>query len=194
VAETAPRGENRVVDKRSVEAIIGALNGAGVRYLIVGGVAVVAHGYVRFTADLDLVLDLRDDNLRRAVEALADQGYRPRAPVPLEDFLNAEKRAQWVKEKQLTVFSLDSPRHPRTEVDLFVEAPFDFDTAFAEASVMELAPGLTATFVSYDGLLQLKNLAGRPTDLEDVVCSIYPCQRILAKEVLQDAGKSIHGT
>src|SRR5271165_2848605 len=117
--------------------------------------AVVAHGYVRFTADLDLILDLRDDNLRRAMAALACQGYRPRAPVPLEDFADAQKRAQWVREKHLTVFSLDSPTHPRTEVDLFVEAPFDFDKAFAEASVMELGPGLSATFVSYEGLLML---------------------------------------
>jgi hypothetical protein len=54
------------------------------------------------------------------------------------------------------------------EVDLFVEAPFDFDKAFADAAVMELAPGQAATFVSYDGLLQLKNQAGRPRDLEDV--------------------------
>ena len=111
------------MDKSSVEAIVGAMNEAGVRYLIVGGMAVVAHGYVRFTADLDLILDLRDDNLRRAVDALGGQGYRPRAPVPLVDFVDAGKRAQWVREKQLTVFSLDSPRHPRTEVDLFVEAP-----------------------------------------------------------------------
>jgi hypothetical protein len=156
------------VEKSSVEAVVGALNEAGVRYLIVGGMAVVAHGYVRFTADLDLILDLRDDNLRRATAALAGQGYRPRAPVPLEDFADAQKRAQWVREKHLTVFSLDSPIHPRTEVDLFVEVPFDFDKAFAEASVMELAPGLSATFVSYEGLLTLKNQAGRPKDIQDI--------------------------
>lgn len=43
------------MEKNSVEAIVGALNEAGVRYLIVGGMAVVAHGYLRFTADLDLM-------------------------------------------------------------------------------------------------------------------------------------------
>ncbi len=67
------------MEKSSVEAIVRALNEAGVRYLIVGGMAVVAHGYLRFTADLDLILDLQEDNLRRAVAALAGQGYRPRA-------------------------------------------------------------------------------------------------------------------
>ena len=33
---------------------------------------------------------------------------------------------------------------------------------------MELAPGLSATFVSYEGLLRLKNQAGRPKDLDDI--------------------------
>ena len=50
-----------------VEAILRALNDADVRYLIVGGLAVVAHGYVRYTADVDLVLDLERDNALRAM-------------------------------------------------------------------------------------------------------------------------------
>jgi predicted nucleotidyltransferase len=37
-----------------VGTILRALNDANVRYLIVGGLAVVAHGYVRFTQDIDL--------------------------------------------------------------------------------------------------------------------------------------------
>ena len=45
------------MERRSVEAIVEGLNRAQVRYLIVGGLAVVAHGFVRFTADIDLVLD-----------------------------------------------------------------------------------------------------------------------------------------
>ena len=40
------------------EIIFQALEQAGARYLTVGGVAVVLHGTPRFTADLDLVLDL----------------------------------------------------------------------------------------------------------------------------------------
>ena len=53
-----------------VEAILRALNDANVRYLIVGGLAVVAHGYVRYTADVDIVLDLERENTLRAMKAL----------------------------------------------------------------------------------------------------------------------------
>ena len=104
------------MEKRSVEAVVRALNAADVRYLIAGGLAVVAHGYVRFTADIDLLLDLDPANLRRAIAALTPLGYRPRAPVPIDDFVQPGKRAQWVREKGLIVFSLFSPVHPATEV------------------------------------------------------------------------------
>jgi uncharacterized protein (DUF1330 family) len=40
----------------AVESVLSALNAAGVRYLVVGGVAVVLHGHLRTTAALDLVI------------------------------------------------------------------------------------------------------------------------------------------
>ena len=46
----------------SVEQIFQALNSAGVRYLVAGGLAVNAHGYLRFTKDVDFVLQLQDEN------------------------------------------------------------------------------------------------------------------------------------
>ena len=156
------------MQKRSVHTIVEALNAAGVRYLIVGGLAVVAHGYVRFTADLDLVLDLDGENLARALRAFEGLGYRPRAPVSLHDFSNPENRTSWVRTKGLTVFSLYSPAHLATELDLFVEPPFDFQAAYARAVRMELAPGLSATFVGLDDLIALKKQAGRPQDVLDI--------------------------
>jgi hypothetical protein len=109
------------VTKRSVEAIVDALNAAGVRYLIAGGLAVVAHGYLRFTADVNLVLDLEPGNVTRAIDALEATGYRLRVPVPFQAFADATTRAQWVRERNTPVFSLWSDAHAATEIDLFVE-------------------------------------------------------------------------
>jgi DNA-binding LacI/PurR family transcriptional regulator len=156
------------MERHSVEAIVRSLNQAQVRYLIVGGLAVVAHGYVRFTADIDLVLDPDEAAMRRAVAALSDLGYRPRAPVPFAEFADAARRASWASEKGLTVFSAYSPEHAATEVDLFVETPFDFERAYAGARTLEVAPGLTATFVGVADLIEMKRRAGRPQDLQDV--------------------------
>ena len=103
---------------------------ARVRYLVVGGVAVVLHGHLRVTADLDLVVDLEPGNALSATKALASLGYRPRAPVALDQFADATQRRRWIEEKGLTVFSLWSPAAPGTEVDLFVREPFAFGEVY----------------------------------------------------------------
>jgi len=84
------------MEHASVVAIVRALNQAGAGYMIAGGLAVVAHGYVRFTADIDLLLDLDPPSLERSLEALAGMGYRPRAPVELDAFLVPENRRRWI--------------------------------------------------------------------------------------------------
>jgi hypothetical protein len=152
----------------SVVAIVEALNGSRVQYLIVGGLAVVAHGYVRFTADVDLLLSMDAQNLRQAVEALRQLGYRPRAPVAFDEYLDASKRREWAQQKNMTVFSLFSDSHQATEIDLFLEPPIDFDTAYARAFHQEVAPGTTATFCSLQDLVKLKTMSGRPEDNADV--------------------------
>jgi hypothetical protein len=156
------------MDKSSVQAIVEALNHRQVQYLIVGGLAVVAHGYVRLTADVDLMLAIDGPNLSRAVAAMKSLDYRPRAPVAIEDFLSADLRGQWATQKNMVVFALYSPRYPGTEVDFFLEPPIDFGPAYAAAVRLEVAPGTLATFCGVDDLIRMKTKAGRPRDLEDI--------------------------
>jgi hypothetical protein len=156
------------MERRSVEAMFEALNGCGARYLVVGGLAVVAHGYVRLTADIDLVLDPDPAALRRAIAALAALGYRPRAPVEFAEFADPVKRRLWAREKGLTVFSVFSPGHRATEVDLFLETPFDFERAYTRGARFQLADGVEGTFVGLEDLIEMKRAAARPQDLEDV--------------------------
>jgi len=151
-----------------IEEVLAALGASGVRYLVVGGVAVVLHGHLRTTADLDLVVALDPDNARRAVAALTGLGFRPRAPVAAEAFVDSAARASWIADKGLTVFSLWSDRVAGLEVDLFVEEPFDFDAAWARRVTVTL-DRTTTTVASLDDLLALKRAAGRPQDLADIV-------------------------
>lgn len=156
------------MEKNSIESIVRTLNDHGVKYLIAGGLAVVAHGYVRFTADIDLVLGMTKRNLTGAVAALKTLHYRPRAPVDFEQFIDPQNRAQWIEQKGITVFSLFSPDHPVTEIDLFVDPPLAFADAYSRALRLEVAPGISATFCSLEDLISLKSKAGRPRDLDDI--------------------------
>lgn len=151
----------------AIEQVLAALNAEKVRYLVVGGVAVVLHGHLRTTADLDLVVELAPDNARRAIVAIAGLGFRPRAPVPAEQFMDPAARRAWVEQKGLTVFSLWSDRLPEVEVDLFVEEPFDFEEVYARAVHVPLDT-ITATVVSLEDLVAMKRATGRPIDLADI--------------------------
>lgn len=152
----------------SIEAIIGVLENAGVRYLVAGGVAVNAHGYLRFTQDMDLVIAMDPANIIRAFDALATIGYTPRVPITAEQFADAELRHSWIKEKRMQVLNLTSDLHRETTVDIFVAEPFDFDEEYRSAFEGELAPGLKMRFVSMSTLIAMKQLANRPRDIDDI--------------------------
>ena len=149
------------------EPVLKTLNDANVRYLVVGGVAVVLHGHLRTTADLDLVIELGPDNLARALDAFERSGFQPRAPVPLRSFADSQVRRSWIETKNLQVFSLWHEELPGFEVDLFVEEPFDFDQAWERRIDVPLA-GTSAPVVCLEDLLALKRAAGRVRDLDDV--------------------------
>ena len=145
-----------------------ALNKAEVRYLVVGGLAVIAHGHVRGTVNLDLVVALDAMNAQRTLDALGTLGYRPRAPVNASDFASAQSRDSWRKDKGMLVFQLVSPRHEETAIDLFIREPFNFAQEFAAAPRLELIPGIETPVVRYETLLIMKRNANRPKDIEDI--------------------------
>ncbi len=115
--------------------IVEALNAADVRYVVVGGLAVVLHGHARLTAGLDLVVDLEPAGALAAIRTLLDLGFQPRAPVAAKDFADPTIRRSWIDEKGMRVFSLYDPANPVASVDLFVEHPIPFADLLARAEV-----------------------------------------------------------
>ena len=156
------------MEVRSIETIVKALNAAKVKYLIVGGVAVVAHGYERFTKDLDLVIGLERKNIIRGLRALMAIGYQMRIPVTPEQFADPALRESWRREKNMVVLQLWSDIHRRTPIDVFVYEPFDFAREMAHALREPVFRSEAAPIVSYETLLDLKKSAGRSQDLLDV--------------------------
>lgn len=152
----------------SVEAIARALDAAGAPFLVVGGLAVVAHGYGRSTQDLDIVVRLQPEPVRAAFLALEGLGYRPRVPVTAEAFADPRQRAEWIRGKRMTVLGFHSDRYRDTPVDVFVSEPFDFDEEYRLALVEDVAPGVPVRIVRLETLLRLKREAGRPQDLADL--------------------------
>jgi hypothetical protein len=55
-----------------LRSLLEALNLGAIRFVVIGGVAVGAHGYVRGTEDLDLVPDPDPENLKRLTKVLTE--------------------------------------------------------------------------------------------------------------------------
>jgi len=153
---------------KNIENIFKSLNAADVHYLLAGGLAVVAHGYVRFTADIDIILGMGEKNLKNAMQVFDSLGYKPRAPVELHDFIDADKRSEWIKQKELTVFSLWNPDELATEIDIFVESPLNFEKAYSAGIDINLSDDIAVKVLNLEDLIFLKKKAGRQKDLEDI--------------------------
>jgi len=154
--------------KASFDAIARALNEAQVEFLIVGGVAVIHHGYGRLTEDVDIVIRLDKGTVESAFRALGVLGYRPVVPVTATEFAEPKLRQKWQREKNMQVLRFWSEQHPETPVDVFVTEPFDFECEFGKADICESAPGVTVRVVSLGTLLEMKRAAGRPQDMADI--------------------------
>ena len=120
------------------EPIIEALESNEVRYVVVGGFAVVLHGHARLTADIDLVLDLDTEEARKAIEVLTASGLRPTAPAD-----------------------------PLRIVDLFVDNPIEFERLRERSEILDLG-STTVRVASIEDLIEMKRMAGRTKDLEDI--------------------------
>jgi hypothetical protein len=156
------------MEVRSIETIVRALNGAQVQYLVVGGLAVNAHGFVRATRDVDIVLHLEPGNAERGLNALLQAGWQLAIPEMPATFADPARREYWRLEKNMIVLKLWSDAHRRTPIDIFVYEPFDFAKEYARAIHLEINPGVTAPIVALEALLQMKREAGRPQDLIDI--------------------------
>ena len=137
------------------------------RYLVAGGLAVNAHGYLRLTRDVDIVLQLGPENIVAAFAALQGIGYRPLVPVTAAEFADPPKRAASVPEQGMRVlnFWCQSPRD--TPADAFGSEPFELDVEYGRALVKPLG-AVAVRFVSIPSLIRMKEIAGRPQDRIDI--------------------------
>jgi hypothetical protein len=113
---------------------IQALNEAGVRYMVVGGVATILHGHPRLTLDVDVVVALDRENAKAAIEAVMSAGFTPAVPISVEDFADETMRKSWIEEKNMMVLNMKHHSDPFQGVDIFVKYPMDFERRLSSGS------------------------------------------------------------
>ena len=65
------RGESRAPRLEDLVELCKALNREGARYVLIGGFAVILHGFVRATKDVDLLIDASEANVQAVKRAMA---------------------------------------------------------------------------------------------------------------------------
>jgi hypothetical protein len=132
--------------------LLRSLNAAGVRYLVVGGYAVMAHTEPRYTKDLDLWIKPDLDNARALLAALSEFGA-PIADVKPEDFTEPEIFFQ---------IGVDPVR-----VDIMTSVTgLDFEAAWDRKIAVDFS-GVMATVLCRADILAAKVASGRARDRRD---------------------------
>ncbi len=84
----------------SFEKLLVLLAEGQVRFVLVGGLAVSVQGYVRFTEDVDMLIDTAPDNLTHLLETLAGYGEGFARELTPADFTDEEGAIRIVEETE----------------------------------------------------------------------------------------------
>lgn len=147
--EGAPR---RGVTPRTIAAqVCEALNRSRAKYLVIGGVACILHGYARATDDVDILIERTEPNAERVLAALAQVGY---------GFAREWSAAEILK-RPITLIG-DDPA-----VDVFTVAwKVKYEQAAPRSTVVDV-DGTEIPLISIDDLIETKR-TGRLQDAADI--------------------------
>ena len=135
--------------------LLSVFHAHGVKYLVVGGFAVIYHSQPRFTRDMDLFIKADAENAKAVYAALAEFGASLQDIRP-EEFADPNSFFRF-------------GRDPKG-FDVLPTIPgVDFDAAWEKRIevLIDPASGLKANFISAADLLASKLASGRPQDLAD---------------------------
>jgi predicted nucleotidyltransferase len=136
--------------------ILDDLNRVGVRYVLIGGIALIRHGVVRATRDVDVVLSPEPENIERLRALIAEWSATRPDGSPVPDEAVAPGRTIHLAT-------------PHGELDLLAERlpPLSFAELSARAETRRV-DGVDAPICSLADLVALKRIAGRERDLVDL--------------------------
>ena len=145
------RGYSRAPRLEDLLRICRSLNEEGAEYLLIGGFAVVLHGFVRATKDIDFLVEASPENIRRVKRALA---------------VLPDRAAELIADDELQQYSVVRIAD-EVVVDL-VEKACDIDYEQARPGVEQIeVEGVVIPLASKELLIRMKDTV-RPSDHQDV--------------------------
>ena len=132
--------------------LLNLFNASNVKYLVVGGYALIQYAEPRYTKDLDLWISADKDNAAAVYKALKEFGA-PLAGLTEADFTEEGYFYQMGR--------------PPMRVDILMGIPgVEFEEAWRNREEVDFED-LTVKFISREDLIAAKKASGRPQDLID---------------------------
>lgn len=151
-----------------------------VEYVVVGGIAVNLLGSLRSTADLDIIVEMQDDNLKKIVTIMKKHGYRVKQPVDPMGIADKNTREDWINNKHMKAFNFYKEEGLK-EVDIIIESPVSFENAKKSAMLIDCG-GIILPVISIDNLIKMKENTGRSIDRLDIEV-LEKIKKLMAKKM-----------
>ncbi len=121
---------------------------------------------MRGTADLDILVEMSDNNLKKIIGILKRRGYRVKQPVDPMEIVDRKTREDWIMNKHMKAFNFYKEEGLK-EVDIIIESPVSFEEARKNVILIKV-DDLTLPVISINNLIKMKKKAGRAIDKLDI--------------------------
>jgi hypothetical protein len=148
------------------EEILRAFQKEKVKYILVGGIAVNLLGSLRSTADMDILIEMSDENIKRVVRILKASGYSVKQPVDPLGLADKETREVLIRKKHLKAFNFYK-KDGLSEVDIIVDTPVDYTDA-AKNKLYIKSGDIAIPVISINNLIRMKKNTDRNIDRLDI--------------------------
>ena len=148
------------------EEVLREFQSRNIKYVLVGGLAVNLLGSLRSTADMNILVEMSSDNLRRIVDILVKLGYEVKQPVDPMKLADEKTRNEWITNKHMKAFNFHKVNELK-EVDIIIESPVSFEKAQRNAIYFSI-DDLSLPVISLDDLIEMKKNTGRTIDKLDI--------------------------
>lgn len=135
------------------EELLARLSTANVDYVLVGGLAVAFCGYVRATEDMDILVRVDDENIRRLLDVLSEFGEGSARELQMADFTIEEGAIRIVEDFPLDIFTQMSG--------------YRYEDLEGMTEIRQLNDHVIR-YLNPEGLIALKEESVRPKDQTDV--------------------------
>jgi hypothetical protein len=143
--------------------LLEVLNAHGVRYVVIGGIAMRFYDVSRLTDDLDICYERSRANRRALARALGALDAHLREPSATAEILDESRLA-----RATAIFFMLSTRLGWLDLLPIPNGTQGFDELVQDAESFEL-DGIPILVASREALIRMKRATGRPVDAKDLL-------------------------